>query len=101
MQSLDPSTELSPQHFLQRYGVLPDDGDFETSMAQRSGHFEADETGTNHNTPLGSPSLSDDRSAVRQGSQAVDVRQSGAFDCQRPRLDVTIPYLCLWEGSGS
>jgi len=57
-----PTPTLSPGD------VVPYDCDFETSMAERSSHFEADKTGANHDTSPGSLRLSDDRFAVSQGS---------------------------------
>src|SRR5579872_1868958 len=64
VKNLYECAELRTQYPLQRNFLLPHNGDFQSSIAERSSHFQADETGTDHDAAFCPLSIGNDRSAI-------------------------------------
>ena len=78
--------ERGAEDALQRPRLGRDDVHLEVARAQRRGHLEADEARADDDGALRAPRPRDDRAAVGERAQRVDVRQLAARDVEPDRL---------------
>ena len=86
VQAAQRGAELGAEHARQRRLLGGDHGDLDAARAQRGRRLERDEAGAHHDRAPRPWDLRDDRPAVGEGAQRVDVGLLGARDRQPDRL---------------
>ena len=82
----DHVAERRPHDAFQRPRLGRDDVHRQAAGPQRGGHFQADEAGADHDALPGGRGVGDQRPAVGQRAQDVDMRQVGAGNAEPDRI---------------